>query len=144
MSQLFYEDVNEGMDIPSLVKHPTTRQLVKWAGASGDYYEIHYDKDFALNSGLPGIIVHGWLTISFVAQMITNWIGDEGTLKKIGCSYRGMHPVGEDLICKGKVTGKYVKDGESYVECEVWAENPRGEKTTPGNATVVLPLRIKA
>ncbi len=46
--QVFYEDVEVGMEIPPLVKTPSTRQLVMWAGASGDYYEIHYDKDFAL------------------------------------------------------------------------------------------------
>jgi len=47
VDQVFYEDVSEGMEIPSLLKHPTTRQLVMWAGGSGDLYEIHYDKDFA-------------------------------------------------------------------------------------------------
>ena len=141
MAQLYYEDVTEGMEIPSLVKHPTTQQLVKWAGASGDYNQIHYDKDFALKSGLPGVVVHGVLTFSFMAQMITDWIGDKGTLKKLGCSYKGFLMPGEDLFCKGKVAKKYVKDAENCVECEVWAENPRGEKMTPGSATIVLPSR---
>jgi acyl dehydratase len=44
--QVFWDDVSEGTEIPPLVKHPTTQQLVKYAGASGDYYQIHYDKDF--------------------------------------------------------------------------------------------------
>ena len=61
--QVFYEDVEVGSEIPCLVKHPTPRQLVKWAGASGDYYEIHYDKDFAQANGLPGIIVHGFVQV---------------------------------------------------------------------------------
>ncbi len=137
--QICYEDVEVGAEIPTLVKHPTTQQLVKWAGASGDYYQIHYDKDFAQGTGLSMVIVHGWLTYSFLAQMITDWIGEQGTLKKIGCNYRGMHYPGEDAICKGRVTNKYVKDNEHYVECEIWAENSKGEKTTPGNATIILP-----
>jgi acyl dehydratase len=112
---------------------------VKWAGASGDYFEVHYDKDFAQTQGLPGVIIHGWLTLSFIGQMLTDWIGDEGELRKLGCTYRGIHRPAEDLICKGKVTKKYVKDNEHYVECEVWAENPKGERTTPGTATVILP-----
>src|SRR3990172_568140 len=143
MGQLYYEDVEVGMELPTLVKHPTPQQLVKWAGASGDYYQIHYDKDFALAAGLPGTIVHGWLTLSFLAQMVTDWIGEEGTLKKIGCSYRGMNFPGQDVICKGKVTRRYVKDDEHYVECELWAENPPGEKTTLGSAIIVLPSRSK-
>ena len=56
--QLFYEDIAEGEDITPLVKQPTTTQLVMWAGASGDYNPIHYDKDYALKQGLPGVEVN--------------------------------------------------------------------------------------
>jgi acyl dehydratase len=139
--QLYYEDVEVGAEIPALVKNPTTQQLVKWAGASGDYYQIHYDKDFAISTGLPGVIVHGWLTASFLGQLLTDWIGDRGRLKKFGCSYRGMLFPGQPVTCKGKVTKKYVRDGEHIVECEVWAENPKGEAVVPGNATIVLPSK---
>jgi acyl dehydratase len=141
--QLYHEDVTEDMEIPNLVKHPTTRQLVKWAGASGDFYEVHYDKDFAQSMGLPGVIVHGWLGFSFLAQMITDWIGVEGRLKKIGVSYRGMHLPGQDVICKGRVTKKYTQDGENFVECEIWAENAEGQTTTPGTCLVSLPSKAK-
>lgn len=142
--QLYYEDVEVGTQIASLVKNPTTQQLVKWAGASGDYYQIHYDKDFAISTGLTGVIVHGWLTASFLGQLVTDWIGDRGDLKKFGCSYRGMLYPGEPMTCKGKVTKKYVQDGKHYIECEVWAENPKGESVVPGNATIALPSRASA
>jgi len=139
--QICYEDIEVGSEIPTLVKHPSPRQLVKWAGASGDYYEIHYDKDYALGNKLPGIIVHGWLHLSFLGQMITDWMGEQGTLVKLGGSYRGMLVPREDLFCKGKVTKKYVEGDKHYVEAEIWVENHRGEKTTPGSATVALPSR---
>ena len=45
--QVFFEDVEEGMVIPGIRKDPTTQQLVKYAGASGDYYQIHYDLEYA-------------------------------------------------------------------------------------------------
>ena len=137
--KLFYEDVEVGMEIPALTKHPTTRQLVKWASAVGDWYEIHYDKDFAQSTGLTGVIVHGWLPFSFMAQMISDWIGEWGTIKKIGCSHRGMTYPGEDITCKGKVVKKYVEGGDNLIECEIWADRAGGEITTPGNATVALP-----
>jgi len=41
--QVFWDDVEEGTKLPEVVKNPTTQQLVKYAGASGDYYQIHYD-----------------------------------------------------------------------------------------------------
>lgn len=137
--QIYYEDVREGIDLPSLVKHPTPRQLVMWAGASGDFYEIHYDKDFAVSQGLPERIVHGELTKAFLAQLMTDWMGEWGTFKKLGTSNRGMLFPNEDVICKGKVTKKYIEEGEHYVECEIWAENSKGEKCVLGAGLVTLP-----
>ena len=75
--QIYFEDVDEGMDVPTLRKDPTTQQLVKYAGASGDYYQIHYDKDFALGNGLPNVILHGALKGAWMAQIMTDWIGEE-------------------------------------------------------------------
>ena len=138
---VFWDDVREGMEIPSLVKNPTTRQLVQYAGASGDFYEIHYDKDFAQSTGLPGPILHGALKNAFLAQLITDWIGEQGTLKKLSCQYRGMDVPGDTLICKGTVTGKYIQDGQHMVDLQIWLENSKGESTTPGSATVILSSR---
>ena len=67
--QIYYEDIEEGIEVTPLVKEPDTRQLVMWAGASGDYNPIHYDKDYALKQGLPGVIVQGQLVGSFLRQL---------------------------------------------------------------------------
>jgi acyl dehydratase len=139
--QLFFEDLTEGMEVPALVKYPTTMQLVKYAAASGDFYQIHYDKDFALSMGLPGIIVHGRLALAFLGEMVTDWIGERGELLKLGGSYRGMNNVHEDLFCKGKVTKKYTENGKNCVRLEIWVENPQGDKTVTGNAVIALPSR---
>jgi acyl dehydratase len=139
--QLYYEDIEEGGEVTGLVKYPTTMQLVKYAGASGDYYQIHYDKDFALANGLPGVIVHGWLTLAFLGQMLTDWMGEKGTLVKLNGSYRGINKVNEDIICNGKITKKYMADDSHLARVEIWAENPRGDKTVTGTAVVALPSR---
>jgi len=139
--QLYYEDVAEGSEITPLVKQPTTRQLVMWAGASGDYNPIHYDKDFAQSKGLPGVIVHGQLAGCFLGQLITDWVGVEGRLGKLTCNYRGMNFPGEALFCKGRVSKKYVEEGEHYIECSLWVENKKGEKTVSGRAIVAVPSR---
>lgn len=139
--QLYFEDVAIGSEIPSLVKHPTTKQLVKWAGASTDFYEIHYDKDYALSNDLPSVIVHGQLSASFLGQLLSDWIGINGSIRKFSVSYRGMNVPKQPLICKGKVTKKYVKDNENCVECDIWVENEKGDKTVVGSAMVALPLR---
>ena len=91
--------------------------------------------------GLPCVIVHGRLKAAFLAQLMTDWIGEQGMLRNLSCSYRSMDIPGVNLICKGKVANKYIKDNEHHVECEVWVENAKGEKTTLGKATVTLPSR---
>jgi hypothetical protein len=71
----------------------------------------------------------------------------EGTLKKIGVSFRGMYgPIThaeEDHISKGKVTKEYIKEGEHYLELEIYSENAKGEVTSPYTAEVVLPSKAK-
>ncbi len=137
--QLHYGDVSEGDALPALVKTPTTRQLVMYAGASGDYYEIHYDQEYARSLGLPGVIVHGALKSAFLAQLVTDWMGERGVLRRLSVQYRGMDLVGEPMRCAGVVTSRRVEDGEHLVECDVWSENPSGERTTRGSALVSLP-----
>ena len=138
---LYFEDIAPGSDIGPLIKKPTTRQLVMWAGVSGDYNPIHYDKDFALGRGLPGVIVPGQLVAAFLGQLMTDWIGQQGTLKKLSCSYKGMNLPGETIACKGKVNKKHIENGRGYVECAIWAEKQGGEKTVTGNAVVTVPLK---
>ncbi len=140
--QLYYEDITVGSEITSLVKQPTTSQLAMWAGASGDYNPIHYDKDLAQSKGLPGVIVPGQLVGCFLGQLVTDWIGDEGRLSKLVCNYRGMNFPGETLTCKARVSKKYIEDGQHYIECSLWAENVKSEKTVSGRAIVTLPSRL--
>ncbi len=139
--QVYWDDVEEGTDLPDIVKNPTTQQLVKYAGASGDYYQIHYDMDFAKNNELDSVILHGALKNAFLGHLVTRWMGPEGDLKRLACQYRGMDIPGTPITAKGVVTRKYQEQGANLVDCQIWLENKDGEKTTPGSATVALPQR---
>ena len=139
--QVYYEDVNVGDEIPKLVKNCTTQQLVMWAAGSGDMYPIHYDRDFAVGNGLPGVIVHGALKNAFLGQLLHDWIGENGQIKKYNCQYRGMDVPGQDIICRGVITNKTQEDGKSLVDLDIWTEKTSGEKTSPGKATVLMPSR---
>ena len=154
VKQLYYEDVEVGTEITPLAKIATSRKLVQWAGASGDFNPVHYEDDFAKATGVGSPVVHGALKRAWLGHLLTDWIGEEGMLKKFSCQYRGMdYPRkmktmeephdGEIWRCKGRVTKKYDEGGEHLVECEIWVENGKGEKTTPGAALVALPSRGK-
>ena len=152
VKQLYWEDVEVGSEITPLLKVATTQMLVKWAGASGDFNPLHYDDAFAASQGVGRPIVHGQLKRAWLVQLVTDWVGERGTLNKLSCQFRATdHPrlmksmtepqEGETWWCKGKVTKRYVEGGEHCVDCDIWVENGKGEKTTPGSATVVLPSR---
>lgn len=139
---VYFEDVIEGQEIPTLVKNPSTQQLVLWAAGSGDFYQIHYDTEFAKSTGLDGIIVHGALKHAFLGQILWDWVTPSGgRIKKFGVSYRGMDVPAREMRCGGVVTRKYQENGENLVELEIFTQNAEGQKSTPGTATVVLPSR---
>jgi len=123
-----------GQELPELIKHPTTRQLVQYAGAQGDFYEIHYDQSYATSVGLPGVILHGLLKAAFLGQLVTEWLGDQGTMKTFEVSYRGIDEPGRPYRCRGRV----VKVDGDQAELELWGEDSGGNRTTVGSATVEM------
>jgi acyl dehydratase len=148
MAQLFWDNVEVGMEIPPYQRVVTLMELNRYAGANDEFVLIHMDRDYSQKvARLPDVIVMGNLKYAYLANMMTNWIGEDGTLRKLSAQYRGMDIPGPALsteptmICKGKVTNKYVQDGDHYVECEVWTETGEGQVTTPGSATVILPTK---
>ena len=140
MAQIYFDDLKEGSEITTLVQGCDSQRLVFWAAGSGDYYQIHYDKDFALGTGLPERIVHGALKHALLGRMLHEWAGEQGRVRRVACSYRGMDMIDRDVICKGVVTAKKNEGGQNLVELDVWTEDPNGTKTTPGTAVVALPL----
>ncbi|MFC2040678.1 MaoC/PaaZ C-terminal domain-containing protein [Chloroflexota bacterium] len=138
---LYYEDIIEGMALPEIVKRPSTRQLVKWAAATEDMYEAHYDKDFAEGLGLPAVLVQGRLKAAYLGQLVCGWARAGGRLKKLSCRYLTVDFPGNIITCRGTVIRKYRENDEYFAECSVWAENDRGEKTISGEAIVQLPTR---
>lgn len=139
IQQVYFEDVSVGEEIPALQKHPTRRQLVMWAGASEDYYEIHYDTQFARKNRLDDVIVHGRLKAAFLGQLLTGWVSPGGTLKTMSCRYKGTDPADEDMILRATVTAKRKERPDHLVDLDIWTEQPDGTKTTQGTATVSLP-----
>lgn len=138
---LVFEDIQEGDELPPLQKGPITRtQLVKYAGASGDFNPMHHDEIFAKNAGMPSVFAHGMLSMGFLGQLITDWAGND-SLKKLGVRFAAITWPGDVIICKGRVVKKHQQEGRNLVDCELYAENQKGQKTVTGNATVQLSSR---
>ena len=74
----FFQDVNEGDELPPVVVEDLSRtDLVRYAGASGDFNPIHHDETFAHMAGQPSVFGHGMLTAAFVGRCVTDYVGPE-------------------------------------------------------------------
>jgi acyl dehydratase len=75
--------VAAGDELPPLSLRITRADLVRYAGASGDFNPIHWSDRVATGVGLPGVIAHGMLTMALAGRLVTGWAGDPGAI----CSY---------------------------------------------------------
>lgn len=141
--QVFFEDVEVGSEIPPLVKGPyMVMNLAKFGAMVGDFYPTHYDHKWATEKDrVPAVVVYGLQIASHLCQLLTDWIEPNGVLKKYTNRVTTQVYVGDTLTMKGRVIEKYTKDGENYVECELWGEKQDGTQAVVGSGTVTLPSK---
>ena len=139
VDRLFFEDVHPDMSIPSLIQEVTLMQLIRYAGATWNFYLLHLDKDFAQKKGFKDVNIHAPFFGAFLATMMNRWTGDPGSLRRLSYAVKEMGFPGDTLKGMGKVTRKYADFGRYLVECEIWVENQERTMLVPGSATVSLP-----
>ena len=142
VQQIFFDDVKEGDEIPTLVKRYTLQKIAVFASVHGDWCPGHYDYKWAKEKfNQPGPFAYGLQITTHCSQILTDWMGPYGALKRF--KSRTTTPVYPDdaLTIRGKVVKKYLENGEGCVECEVWAEKQDGRISAKASGKVTLPLR---
>src|SRR5437773_1383776 len=143
-AKLYYEDVQVGDAIPKLVKSSVTQlQLVRYAGASGDFNPLHTDPKIGEMIGTGGIIAHGMLIMGFVGQMLSDYVGPLA-LRKFGVRFKGMTHLDDVITCTGTITEKYEADGEARIAGKLQALDQNGEVKLAGTFVAALPQRENA
>ena len=102
---------------------------------------VHWEEDFALEVGAPGAYDYGPERNSWLTHQLTNWMGDEGFLRKSYCKIRRHNPEGDMLFFKARVKRKFVEDGKHLLEIEQEARNQDDELSVLGTGVVELPTR---
>ncbi|MFC1933398.1 MaoC family dehydratase N-terminal domain-containing protein [Chloroflexota bacterium] len=148
---LYYEDVSIGTELPPLVRKLTIPAIVDQGGRVGIYIPHtlpglgcwwHYIPGESWRvRGLAAPMDFGTRRDAQLGQLVTDWMGDDGWLSKLTVQIRRPIYAGDTTTWKGKVTNKYVKDNQHFVECEIKGENQREQISTTGNATAILPSR---
>lgn len=116
-----------GDELEERVLPPVTRlQLIKYAGASGDFNPIHTIDEAAEEAGLPGVIAHGMLTLATMGLLFSPHL-EHGYVKELKARFSGMVFLGDELVIGGRVANtEDAEDGRLYT-FEVYAS--KGEST---------------
>ncbi|HEX4833395.1 MAG TPA: MaoC family dehydratase [Trebonia sp.] len=91
-----YDEVEVGAQIAPKSYQLRRVNLVKYAGASGDFNVIHWNERVATSVGLPNVIAHGMLTMAQAGSFVTEWAGDPGAVVEFGVRFSAMVPVPDD------------------------------------------------
>ena len=138
MVRLITRELSAGSALPELRKDAITKlQLVKYAGASGDYNLIHTDDETARRVSLDGVIAHGMLSMAFLGQYLC-WLTGPESIRRLTVRFVEMVRPGDVLTCRGRVKAKELDVDGQRVTLELWTENQRAQPVTTGEAEVVI------
>ena len=93
MSAPHYEDVEPGAELPTREFELGRPDLVRYAGASGDFNPIHWNDRAAAEAGLPEVVAHGMLTMGLAIRAVTEWAGGPGAVAEYRVRFRRPVPV---------------------------------------------------
>ncbi|OCA85328.1 MaoC/PaaZ C-terminal domain-containing protein [Pseudobacillus wudalianchiensis] len=134
---LKYSELQEGQVLESLKKPAVTKvQLVKYAGASGDFNPLHTDDEFAQSIGMPGVIAHGMLIMGFLGEYVMQVAGATAEPTNFRMRFGAMTRPGDDITCSAVVRKVYEEEGKHYVDLEVKAEKAPEKVVGSGQATL--------
>ena len=141
MASPSYDDVQAGAEIESKQYRVTRRDLVRYAGASGDFNVIHWNERVAKSVGLPDVIAHGMLTMALAGRFLTEWAGDPGAVTEFGVRFSSPVVVPDDdkgalVEVSGVVTGKL---DDRQVSVDITARSGETKVLTRAQAVVRLP-----
>jgi acyl dehydratase len=136
-----YADIEKGAELPARSYRVTRLDLVKYAGASGDFNVIHWTERAARSVGLPNVIAHGMFTMAQAGKFVTEWAGDPGAVTDFGVRFSAMVPVPDDeqgatIEFTGKVLDKL---GDNKVSVDIVAKADGTKVLTRARAVVRLP-----
>jgi acyl dehydratase len=132
-----------GDALPPLTLRVTRADLVRYAGASGDFNPIHWSERVATGVGLPGVIAHGMLTMALASRIVTGWVGDPGAVRGYGARFTRPVVVPDDdegvaLEVTGTVKAVEAEDGVRVATVAITAAVDG--KTVLGRATARVAL----
>ncbi len=141
---LYWEDVQEGEQLPTLIMPINLTRCAYLASATRDFSPQHSNRDYAQQrSKTRDVFVNTPFNMGMVSRFATDWGGPKSTVRRMKIMMRGNVCAGDDMIINGQVARKYLEDGEHRVDLDIMISTQEGP-ATPCSATLALPSRSSA
>jgi acyl dehydratase len=128
-------EVTPGQRLEQVVQTIERADLVRYAGASGDFNPIHWNDEWARSVGLPGVIAHGMFSMGIAARMISAFARDPAAIKRLRVRFASMIQPGQTMTVSGEVAE--VSGGR--VRIRFWGEDENGNRVlSKGEAELEL------
>lgn len=138
MKTIYFEDVEEGDELPPIDMLLTKDFVRRYARTAGMDFPRFTDDEGARKEGLPGMIAPGVLSMGLLARLISEW-NQAAQITRIGTTFRSPVLPDCNIHLLGFVTQK--DDEQHIAECDIWMENDDGERWVIGTAAVALPTK---
>jgi len=140
MLETVVRDLNIGDEVVRSTKPPISKeQLVRYAGASGDFNPLHTDDETARKVGFDGVVAHGMLIMGFLAQAVTEWF-PQRFLKKINIRFKEATRAGESITVTVTVTEKQIVNKLGRLVCAIEAVNENMQVKASGTVELEIPF----
>jgi len=143
--QHYWEDIQEGMELPPIPLQLDETEMVKQVSGSQDFNAIHHHFQIAEDEGHGAPFYNGGWHMGWADRILHDLAGPEGWPRMCKLEFRRNNRWNDAIVWEGKITRKYVADnGEHLVDLDFWSYNEREEgRSCIGKATVLLPSRGK-
>ncbi len=134
MTYAKWEDLAEGTEHEIKVGPITRTDMVRYAGASGDFNPNHHDEIYAIRAGFEKPFAHGMLQGGYLGRMLSEWVGP-AALRSFRLRFSAQARPGDMVICKARIVRRYEESAGHLVDIEAEATNQRGDVLVQATAT---------
>jgi len=135
---LIFDEIKTGQHLPSFTTTISRTDIVKYAGASGDFNPLHHDDEQAKSLGLPSVFAMGLLHGGYLSKVLTDWAGP-AAVQRYKIRFLGPVWPGDKITCGGTVRAKQTEGDRDTVHCDLFVETKNGIRVIEGEADLVFP-----
>ncbi|TDC98236.1 MaoC/PaaZ C-terminal domain-containing protein [Actinomadura sp. 7K507] len=104
-----------GQAVPPLERRIGLPDMIAYAGATWDWYRLHYDTEFVKASNLPGLVVDGQVFGALLVEQIQDWLGPQCFVRTLDFNFKALVFAEETVRCEGTVT----EAGDGYLDLDL-------------------------